>query len=920
MAQEAALEGYKALLDSLNSLIFVLDEASRTFLYANAAFLSFMQSNGCEGLSVTDFISEDNEKRARRQCFMGNTVSGGDPSKDVFCPEIGHWFKITVTPINWGPADAKSYIANDITEEKRAEDVRREKDIAYDIVSRRLNLVIWEYDKEAHSVQLIQHGSTDEFQKMGLNNTAEDVPYSLVSLVDDRDVDKFIRLYTSIDAGLKYADAKIMMATPDKRENFFLHIILTSFTDYLGRERVAGFGIDISSSQREEEKYRRLKKQLEDVMEISYESALLDLAQNRCHEHKCLNEGVWKKHDSRTADGFLYAVGMDIGDSKLQSEFFDRFSLESMRLDFINGIQQLVMEFPTSNTGIDMKWLRITANLSLNPETGSVEALTYLMDISEEKKHTFIVKSLASESFHYIAFLYANTREMEFFSNSTDIYYIKENTGLSSFDTDRRIRSESFIQKEEDRKAYLEATDIDTIRKQLETKKAYSVVFNQVVGGKESRLQILFTWAFQEMDILLVLCMDVTDSYAKEQRYLNDLKQALFDAENAANSKMEFISRISHDIRTPLSAITSMTDFAFEDIDDKEKLLNDLEKINSSNHFLMSLINDVLDVSKIDSGRIELVPESYNYDDFIGDIKNMFIPLCEQKGVHFNVIGKVEVPTIRVDKVRLNQIVLNLISNAYKYTPKDGSITLTVQATKIDEQNCELDVRVTDTGIGMGEEFQKKMFTPFTQDLENPERQKLRSGTGIGLYIVKKLVILMGGDIEVISKLHEGTTMHIRIQIPYEKEAVENNKKKLAAGRKQLSGLVLLAEDNEINTEIALRTLHGMGLEADTAENGAVALERFKESAPGHYLCILMDIQMPILSGYEATRAIRALDRKDAKTIPIFALSANAYSEAVQQSKEAGMNAHISKPIDTNILYKALQEASERTGSLTGDQ
>ncbi|MBQ6567540.1 MAG: response regulator, partial [Treponema sp.] len=213
--------------------------------------------------------------------------------------------------------------------------------------------------------------------------------------------------------------------------------------------------------------------------------------------------------------------------------------------------------------------------------------------------------------------------------------------------------------------------------------------------------------------------------------------------------------------------------------------------------------------------------------------------------------------------------------------------------------------------------FQKKMFTPFTQDLENPERQKLRSGTGIGLYIVKKLVILMGGTIDVKSELHKGTQIHITLKTAYQETAGGTARQAAPASWDKLSGRVLLAEDNEINTEIALRTLHGMGLEADTAENGAVALKRFKESEPGRYICILMDIQMPILSGYEATMAIRALDRADAKTIPIFALSANAYSEAVQQSREAGMNGHISKPIDKNILYKALQEAAAQAADVS---
>ncbi|MBQ9538593.1 MAG: response regulator [Treponema sp.] len=903
----------RALLDNLEFLTFVLDEYGQTILYANAAFMSFMQSDVCDGKTVAEFIAEDEDKKQRRASFLGNIIGCKDPSRGVFCPEINRWFKLSVNPLNWNGSPAQSYMARDITDDKRVEDLRLEKDMAYDTFTKKFNVTVWEYNKETHTVIMIQRDANNTFGKFGLPNVIEDVPYSLVSNVDDRDIDKFVRMYTSIDAGMKKADAKIMLTNHITHDNFSLHIILSSFTDYLGREKIIGVGIDISASQREEEKYRRLKKQLSDVMEISYESALLDLAQNRCHEHKCLSDTVLRKHESTTADGFIYAIGMDIGDPKLQSEFFDRFSIESMLLDFNNGIQQLYMEFPTASSGLEIKWLRITANLSMNPETDSVEALTYLMDISEEKKHSFIVKSLASGSFHFIAFVYADTKEVEFFSNSTDIYYIPGNVNLTDYDNCRKIRAENFIMTEEERKAYIESSQIEVIRKELKNKSSYAISLNQTVAGKNSHLQIIYSWAFEEMDILLALCVDITESYIKEQEYIKGMEKAVMEAEKAAKSKMEFISRISHDIRTPLSAITSMTEFAFEDIDDREKLIGDLEKINSSNHFLMSLINDVLDVSKIDSGRIELIPELYYHDDFIEDIKNMFVPLCDQKGVKFTVIDTgLEVSAIYVDKVRLNQIVLNLISNAYKYTPKGGSITLTLASRRMDEKECLVDITVADTGIGMGEDFQKKMFTPFSQDLGNPERQKLRSGTGIGLYIVKKLVNLMGGTIDVESELHKGTKIHMAIRFPYEAGFRGKSHNQAVIERKPLSGRVLLAEDNEINVEIALRTLHAMGLEADTAENGAIALKRFKECSPGTYICILMDIQMPILSGYEATEAIRSLDREDAKTIPIFALSANAYSEAVQQSEKSGMNGHISKPIDKDALYKALLQASEQ--------
>ena len=246
MEQDGDAEALRALLDNLDQLTFVLDGQSRAILYANAAFLSFMRSASCEGMTVQEFIDADPEIKERRECFLKSTIGSIDPSRGVFCPGIGRWFKISVTPIKWKGQDATSYLAQDITEEKREEDIRYERNIAYDILTKRFNVSIWEYDKDTHTVSMVQKDAADTFGKMHQPDVIEDVPYSLVPNVDERDVDKFVRMYTSIDAGMKKADSKVMLINPITHESFFLHIILTTFTDYQGKERVVGCGIDIS--------------------------------------------------------------------------------------------------------------------------------------------------------------------------------------------------------------------------------------------------------------------------------------------------------------------------------------------------------------------------------------------------------------------------------------------------------------------------------------------------------------------------------------------------------------------------------------------------------------------------------------------------------------------------------------------------
>ena len=906
------LQGLAALLDNVNVFIIVVEQVTNRMLYVNKQFFllqNFPERDYSQDTIYSFFASFHVEFDTD---FIDAFRNMSVPEKEVFFCPLKKWFRIRKAPLVWNGKNADAIYFSDITEQRKSEELFHETELAYDLTSRKLNVLVWEYDKKTHTNILLKDPEDRLSIVPGYPKIIEDVPYSLVQTIDERYVDDFINLYTEVDRGKKFSEADVMLRPRnDGVDERFEHMSLTAFTNYLGEEKVLGIGIDITNRKREEEKYHRLNRQLSDVMDVAKESALLDLGRNQVLEHHCDDEDLLKKHESTSADGFIYAIGMDIGDTKIQGEFFDKFNVEQMRVAFVQGAQQITQDFPTSGRGIKRRWIRLTVNLSRNPESNSIEALTYLTDITQEKKREMIVSRLASGSFRYIAILYLDSDEIEFFTISHKLYHAMNGKGFEVYSKDREFRIQQGWIDKNDEEMYLEKTSLKTVRNELNEHNIYSCSFSQREDGKEYRLQLLYNWLDKKNGSVLLFCNDVTSSYQTEQRYLQEMRRALMEAEQAANSKMDFISRISHDIRTPLSAITSMTNFAFEDIDDREKLRSDLEKVSSSNHFLMSLINDVLDVSKIDSGRIELVPEVLTSKEFFNDIKNVFVPLCEQKGVAFETMQDLEADAILVDKVRFNQIFLNIISNAYKYTPAGGTVQFSVEGRMIpdgEEQLLRLTVR--DNGIGMGEEFQKKMFVPFTQDLANPERQKLKTGTGLGMYIVKKLVTLMNGTILVDSAIGKGTTMTVTIPVPVVKEA-DISKEVPIALRKKLSGRVLLAEDNEINQEIALRTLNGMGLDADVAENGAIAVQMFEETPPGTYIAILMDIQMPVLTGYEAAEAIRLLERSDAKTIPIIALTANAFSEAVKHSREAGMNGHITKPINPDLLYRKLLEIEE---------
>ena len=391
----------------------------------------------------------------------------------------------------------------------------------------------------------------------------------------------------------------------------------------------------------------------------------------------------------------------------------------------------------------------------------------------------------------------------------------------------------------------------------------------------------------------------------------------LQEAERISNAKLGFISRLSHDIRTPIGIINNMTDFALEDIDNKEKVQDDLMKIRSATKYLLSLINDVLDLSKIESGKIELHPEPYTFKDFMQYLGTLIQSMCDEKGITFKIESEHVVDPIYVDKIRFNQIGMNLLSNAVKYTPPGGTITYINDAVLLSDTQARLRVTVKDTGIGMSQEFLKKIFSPYSQELDNPLRDEATVSTGLGMSIVAKLIDLMNGKITIDSEVGKGTTVTWEAVLPHHIEAAakgaESAEQKTPAETGKLSGRVLLVEDNEINSMIADRLLEDIGIATDCESNGKDGVSRFNHSPLGFYDAILMDIQMPVMNGIDAVKAIRKLSREDACTIPVYALTADAYSDLNDKLDEYGFNGLLLKPMDRASLYTTLSTHMKKT-------
>ena len=395
------------------------------------------------------------------------------------------------------------------------------------------------------------------------------------------------------------------------------------------------------------------------------------------------------------------------------------------------------------------------------------------------------------------------------------------------------------------------------------------------------------------------------------------LSEAVRAAETANRAKSTFLSNMSHDIRTPMNAIIGFTTLAVSNIDDKKRVRDYLGKILSSSNHLLSLINDILDMSRIESGKIHLEETEVSLSDVLHDLKTIISGqiYAKQLDLYMDAMD-VKDEDVYCDKTRLNQVLLNLLSNAVKFTPAGGTVSVRLKQFPGTVKDSGLyEIRVKDNGIGMSTEFVKKIFSPFER--ERTSTVSRTQGTGLGMAITKNIVDMMGGTIDVQTEQGKGT--EFIVCLPFRIQSEKHHTEKIAedtilpaAGSDFRGKRILLVEDNELNSEIAVELLNAYGFVVDTAENGAEAVEKVKNSTPGNYDLVLMDVQMPVMNGYEATKQIRALNDPALAGITILAMTANAFNEDRKKALECGMNGFLSKPIVIEELIGTLQKNIEQ--------
>lgn len=467
------------------------------------------------------------------------------------------------------------------------------------------------------------------------------------------------------------------------------------------------------------------------------------------------------------------------------------------------------------------------------------------------------------------------------------------------------------------RDGFLEFISADNIRKSLSENKviSYSYLVHRKGMDYYERIKIASVHNPGEIDENAVhaVCLglsDIDEDFRNTMMKNQALIEALEAAENANNAKTTFLSSMSHEIRTPMNAIIGLDRLALRNENLDTETRDYLKKIGESASHLLGLINDILDMSRIESGRMVLKKEVFSLHGILEQINTMVMSQCEDKGLKYHCRIKNNVAEYYIgDDMKLKQVLINILSNAIKFTDAPGRVKLTVDCVSVYRERSSIKFVISDTGIGMDESFIPKVFDTFSQ--EDSDRNNKFGSTGLGMAIAKNIIDVMNGTITVKSRKGEGTEFSVIITFNNcsRSDGAQAGDESEAKPRADLKGCrILLAEDVFINAEIMNEILKVKGAETDYAETGAVALKKFSSSEPGHYDAVLMDVRMPEMDGLEATSRIRALDRPDARIVPIVAMTANAFDEDVQRSMQAGMNAHLSKPVEPEKLYQTLEE------------
>jgi len=625
----------------------------------------------------------------------------------------------------------------------------------------------------------------------------------------------------------------------------------------------------------------------------------LNITQDTHSGERGIPEGIMEHCRGDSIDDLFEAFTTVIRDPDEAAEFRKLFCRETMINEYENSRMQFSLKYHRRIDSGETHLVKSYVGILKNPRSGDIEAIAYSADIDRADKEERVIFALTDREYDYIMLIDAETRKIHYrYSPSKDGVSAAFKTG----DYDEVVKK-SFVDMNVPDEYDSAKISFDAVKDALDQMDEYNFIFSYTLpSGKILYKRLTYLYLDEKHDEILFFRSDITEEIKQERKRADVLRKALVEARHADAMKTEFLSNVSHDIRTPLNSVLGYVDLAMRS-DDPEEIRNYIGKIDRAGKILLSLINDTLDLSKIEQSSIRLKPEPMHYGEIIKKVFTTVAPAAEAKHIELIIDdSRAEKVPIMIDKLRMQEILINLLSNAIKFTPENGRVTFRLECIETDEKTVRDKITISDTGCGMKSEFVPKMFEPFAQERQIEDT----AGSGLGLSIVKRLVDLMNGKIEVMSEPGRGTEFTLWFDFERADEP-DDAAEEIGYGREDLYGRkILLADDNEMNIELAKVVLETQKMTVVCAENGREACEIFRCSETNEFDAILMDVRMPVMDGRTAAMTIRRMDRADAAGIPIIALSADAFDDDIQASLDAGMDAHISKPLVAEKLYAVI--------------
>lgn len=903
---------YQSIANDSNVGIMVSDEKTHEVYYANRKFRKLMHISDehCTGKKCYEYVRgrdcacEDCVARELSMSEMGEATR--------YFPESNIYVRIRSTLINWLDRQVLVEYASNVTANYKKQ--LQQQELLNSVPS---GFGIFEID---HGIGRQLYMNDYYYQMIGESRKCreEKIKDSILDVVHPNDCQAIEDIIGKLAGGDSsgYVDHRVVCDNGTYRwfrltasvvdregEKLTVYCSYTDLDETLSAKKKLEEANGIIQRQLEAEKEQRRLLEKESIATYHYNMTKDRLIACYTERQDVLQVAVGA-NSSVILDLLHKSIAIE-QEQKLADEFFNNENNIEL---FRNGISERSMEYRIRQSDGRLHWRRSTAIFSRDVFSNDIVSYTYIRDIDSEKKRELVVESIAEEETDYVILLNAS-EDLYRLLRVRDNYDRHGNWCFDEEDDFKLLPKPDKLELilPDDRESVCRFFDRSTLVEGLKTQKVLSVDFRQ--RQEDDKIRRKNVRAFYLDDIqedILITRRDITDLYEKEQEQKRNLQSALNEANAASQAKTTFLSNMSHEIRTPINAIIGLAELAQDEAKDPAMQEN-LESIRNSSEYLLNIINDILDMSRIENGKFTLDYQWVSPLEVLDPCLEMIRPLAEAKHITFLTpeFDKITPYEYYVDVLKTQRMIMNLLNNACKFTGEGGQISLSFK-NKSHEGNTAVDlITIEDSGCGMSEEFLPHVFEPFAQEHNIYSGTAL--GTGLGMPLARQTALAMGGDITVESTLGLGSKF--TIVFPYKYRPCEQS----AEEPKQETDLealknarILLCEDNHLNTLIAKRLLEKVGCIVDCVENGKLGLERFAASAQGSYQAVLMDIRMPEMDGIEATKAIRSLDRSDAGTVPIVAMSANAFDEDVKTSLAAGMNDHLAKPVKPTLLYRSL--------------